>query len=91
MREVYVVSAVRTPIGRFGGSLKDHSPVDLAAHAMKAALEAGSVAGGDLDLYTFGISCAQDTASSFRDRRLSRPESQKKSTASRSTWCAHRA
>lgn len=54
MREVYLVSAVRTPIGRFGGALKDHSPVDLAAHVMKAAVESGGVDAGSLDLYVFG-------------------------------------
>jgi len=27
MSESYIVSAVRTPIGKFGGSLKDISPV----------------------------------------------------------------
>ena len=54
MRDVYIVSAVRTPIGRFGGSLKDHSPVDLGAHAMSAALERSGVDGADLDLYLFG-------------------------------------
>jgi len=54
MREVYVVSAVRTPIGKFGGALKDLSPVDLGAHAMQAALERAKVQGSDLDLYVFG-------------------------------------
>ena len=37
MREVYVVAAVRTPIGKFGGVFKDVSPVDLGAHAMREA------------------------------------------------------
>ena len=54
MREVYVVSAVRTPIGKFGGALKNLSPVDLGAHVMKAALERANVQGSDLDLYVFG-------------------------------------
>ncbi|AEB11797.1 acetyl-CoA acetyltransferase PhaA [Marinithermus hydrothermalis] len=54
MREAYIVAAVRTPIGRFGGSLKDLSPVDLGAHAMRAALERAEVAGDQLDLYIFG-------------------------------------
>lgn len=54
MRVVYVISAVRTPVGRFGGSLKDHSPVDLAAHVMRAALDRAEVDGGALDLYLFG-------------------------------------
>jgi acetyl-CoA C-acetyltransferase len=54
MRDVYIASAVRSPIGRFGGSLKDHSPVDLAAPVMEAALERADVDGGSLDLYIFG-------------------------------------
>jgi len=54
MREVFVVSAVRTPIGRFGGLLKDYSPVDLAAHVMRAALERAGLSGSDLDLFVFG-------------------------------------
>ncbi|MER3602984.1 MAG: acetyl-CoA C-acyltransferase, partial [Thermus sp.] len=54
MREAYVVAAVRTPIGRFGGVFKDLSPVELGAHAMRAALERAGVEGGALDLYVFG-------------------------------------
>lgn len=54
MQEVYIVSAVRTPIGRFGGTLRDTSSVDLAAHVMKAALERSRLGGGELDLYVFG-------------------------------------
>ncbi len=54
MRKVYILSAVRTPIGRFGGALKDHSPVDLAAHAMKGGLEEAGVDGGDVDFVAFG-------------------------------------
>ncbi|MFT4604784.1 MAG: acetyl-CoA C-acetyltransferase [Rhodothermales bacterium] len=54
MRDVFVVGAVRTPIGRFGGALKDHSPVDLAAHAMKGLLDQTGVDGGALDIYLFG-------------------------------------
>lgn len=54
MPEAYIVSAVRTPIGRFGGSLKDFSPSDLGAQAMQAALARAGLAGQDLDLYIFG-------------------------------------
>ena len=54
MPDAYIVSAVRTPIGRFGGGLKDFSPADLGAHAMKAALERAGVEGKDLDLYIMG-------------------------------------
>ena len=54
MRDVYICSAVRTPIGRLGGTLKKHSPVDLAAHAMSSALDRADVNGGALDIYVFG-------------------------------------
>lgn len=38
-RTVYIVSAVRTPIGMFGGSLKDVQATTLGATAIKAAVE----------------------------------------------------
>lgn len=50
----YVISAVRTGIGKFGGSLKDVSPVDLGAHVMKAAIERAGIEAKALDLYIFG-------------------------------------
>ena len=39
MKEVFIVSAVRTPMGSFGGSLKDISATKLGAAAIKGALE----------------------------------------------------
>jgi acetyl-CoA C-acetyltransferase len=54
MSEVYIVAAARTPIGKFGGSLMHHSPVDLGAIAMRGALERAGISGADLDLYIFG-------------------------------------
>ena len=38
MKEVYIVSAVRTPIGSFGGSLSSLSAVQLGAAAVKGAI-----------------------------------------------------
>lgn len=38
-KEVYVISAVRTPMGSFGGGLKELSATKLGAIAIKAALE----------------------------------------------------
>ncbi|ARM75141.1 thiolase family protein [Acidianus manzaensis] len=43
MTEVYIASAVRTPIGKFGGVFKDISPVDLGATAIKEALRRANV------------------------------------------------
>ncbi|MCB0488946.1 MAG: acetyl-CoA C-acyltransferase [Cyclobacteriaceae bacterium] len=39
MKEVYIVSAVRTPIGSFGGVLAGLSAVQLGASAVKAAMQ----------------------------------------------------
>lgn len=44
LRGVFIVAAKRTPFGTYGGVLKDHTATDLAEHAAKAALAAGSVA-----------------------------------------------
>src|SRR3989442_1354176 len=54
MSEAFIVASVRTPIGRFGGVLRDLSPVELGAHAMRAALERAGIDGADLDLYILG-------------------------------------
>lgn len=42
-KEVYIMSAVRTPIGSFGGTLKDFSATRLGAIVIKAALEKAGV------------------------------------------------
>lgn len=54
MQKVYIVSATRTPIGRFGGAFAKLSPADLGAAAMKGALEQAGVSGDALDLILFG-------------------------------------
>ena len=43
MPEAYIVSAVRTPVGRRGGSLSRAHPADLAGHVLKAAVERSGV------------------------------------------------
>ena len=43
MKEVYIISAVRTPMGSFGGSLKDIPATKLGAAAIKGALEKAGV------------------------------------------------
>ncbi len=42
-KEVYIVSAVRTPIGSFGGSLKDISATKLGGIVIKAAVERAGI------------------------------------------------
>lgn len=51
---VYIVSAVRTPIGSFGGSLKDISATKLGATAIQAAVERAGIKGTDVDEVLMG-------------------------------------
>ncbi len=43
MKEVFIISAVRTPMGSFGGSLKDFSATQLGAIAIKGAVEKAGI------------------------------------------------
>ncbi len=48
-KEVYIISAVRTPIGSFGGALKDIPATKLGATAIKGAVEKAGVNPSDID------------------------------------------
>jgi acetyl-CoA C-acetyltransferase len=54
MNEVVIVSAVRTPVGRIGGALKDIQPEDLAKLVIRAALDRAGVEPGCVDEVIFG-------------------------------------
>jgi 3-oxoadipyl-CoA thiolase len=43
IREAWIVSAVRTPIGRYGGALRSVRPDDLAALVIRAAVERAGI------------------------------------------------
>lgn len=49
MEKVYIVAAKRTPIGAFGGSLKDTPAGELAAVAIKGALQSANLDGEKID------------------------------------------
>jgi acetyl-CoA C-acetyltransferase len=53
-REVVVISAVRTAIGTFGGSLKDIPPIDLAALVVRESLGRARVDGQEVGHVVFG-------------------------------------
>ena len=54
MREVVVVSGVRTAIGTYGGSLKDVPPTELAATVVREALARAHTEGKDVGHVVFG-------------------------------------
>jgi acetyl-CoA C-acetyltransferase len=53
-KTVYIVSAVRTPLGSFGGVLKDVPATQLGATAIKAALEKAGVEPNQVDEVLMG-------------------------------------
>jgi acetyl-CoA C-acetyltransferase len=54
MKEVYIISAVRTPLGSWGGSLKDFSATQLGAIAIKGAVEKAGIAPADVQEVLMG-------------------------------------
>jgi acetyl-CoA C-acetyltransferase len=53
-REVVVLSAVRTPIGKFGGALKDIPPSELAAKVVCQSLQRSGLSAADIGHVVFG-------------------------------------
>ncbi len=54
MESAVIVSAVRTPVGSFGGQFKDVPATELGAHAVRAALERVGVSGEEVDEVLLG-------------------------------------
>jgi acetyl-CoA C-acetyltransferase len=54
MTDIHILSAVRTAIGGFGGSLAGMPPIDIATHAAKAALTRAGVEGGAVGQVVMG-------------------------------------
>ncbi len=58
MKNVFIVSAVRTPIGSFGGALSSFSATQLGSFAIKGALEKAQVAPELVEEVFFGNVCS---------------------------------
>src|SRR5919109_1802406 len=48
-RDVVILGAARTPIGKYGGTLRDVHPAELGAVAARAAIERAGLAAADID------------------------------------------
>ncbi len=53
-REVVVLSGVRTAIGKYGGSLKDHPPTELAAVVVREGVKRAGIDAGEVGHVVFG-------------------------------------
>ena len=65
MSRAVILSAVRTPIGRYGGALADVRPDDLAALAIAAAVERAGVPAEEIEDVWFG--CANQAGEDNRN------------------------
>lgn len=54
MKNVVIASAIRTAIGKFGGSLKDFSPGQLGSAVLKEAISIGNTAGNEINEVIMG-------------------------------------
>lgn len=54
MREVVIVSAARTPFGKFGGGLKSLTASDLGGLAIREVLKRAGIEGGQVDEVIYG-------------------------------------
>src|SRR3954447_14545613 len=54
MNDIYILSAVRTPIGKFGGSLASFTSADLGVIVAKAAIERAGVRPDQIEETIFG-------------------------------------
>jgi acetyl-CoA acyltransferase 2 len=51
---IVILDGARTPFGKFGGALKDHTATDLGVFAARAAIERAGVSAKDVDHVIFG-------------------------------------
>src|SRR5437868_9615412 len=49
-----ILAAVRTPFGKLGGALAEHSSVELGAHVIRAALDRSGVPDDDVEYVVMG-------------------------------------
>ncbi len=54
MKRAAIIAAVRTPIGRYGGSLSSVRPDDLAAHVIRAVVDQSGIDPTSIDDVYFG-------------------------------------
>ncbi len=67
---IFLVQGKRTPFGKFGGSLKDITPVDLAVHASKALISEIKLDPSKIDQVLLGNVVPSSTDTMYGGRHL---------------------
>ena len=68
--KIYLVEGKRTPFGKFGGSLKDVTPVDLAVHAAKSLISEINLDAKKIDQVILGSVVSSSTDTMYGGRHL---------------------
>ena len=68
--KIYLVQGKRTPFGKFGGSLKDVTPVDLAVHAAKSLISEINLDAIKIDQVILGNVVTSSTDTMYGGRHL---------------------
>jgi acetyl-CoA acyltransferase 2 len=69
-KKTFLVAGKRTPFGKFGGSLKDIAPVDLAVHCSQALLEETKLKPDQFDHVVFANVAPSTTDTMYAGRHL---------------------
>lgn len=67
-KEICLAGGMRTPMGNFGGSLREVTMTDLGAHAAKATLEHAGADPETVDHMVFGTTCPNEQDSLYAAR-----------------------
>ncbi len=70
MADVYILSAARTPIGSFGGSLSRFTPTQLGTFAAKEAIERAGIEPNNVDNSVFGTVIPTEAPDLFLGRTV---------------------
>ena len=71
MNQVYIVAATRTPIGSFGGTLKDISPAQLGEHVTRAVVTQSQIDPDLIQSQVIGHVIRTDIKDAYISRRIS--------------------
>ena len=89
--DIYILSAARTPIGKFGGGLSTVPATDLGAVAIRAAVERAGIAGEKVDEVFMGQVIQAGAGQAPARQGLARPASRTPPAPPRSTRCVAQA
>ena len=92
-REVVILSGARTPIGKYGGALKDVRPTELGAVAAREAIRRAGIDATEVEQLVFGNVIHTESRDMYFARVVGRPRRRGSSAHGESTvwkWPAGR-